>query len=714
MENELTSGVPIGDYWRILLRRKWWFIVPLVLAGPIGYVVGFNMPKVYMASTVIVLEPPDIPQEYVMDPDSNYEVRLTRIKREILSDAHIKKISDELNLLPQNATAEQAESVADWLRANLQVNVTRFNWLARGRKQLDTFAVNFEGEDPKLITQIDNRFAELFVEENQKRREKYVESTATVLESELDNLRKKLEQQEIKISNFKRQYMGELPEQLGGNLSAKERYQQELRVTADKIEKLEDQRNGIISGMSEIDAGVAGSHALEARLQTLKDKLLNLQTVFTESYPDVIATKGEIKALERQILEKREADKRAASSPGVKPDVNPEYDKLKGQLATIDSQIKDLREHRSEVTKLVAHYQDRVDKAPVREQELLALQRDYDNTRSRYDNMLDKKLKVEISENIQNKTEGDEFKILEPAKVPDKPVRPDLLNIILMSLLFGAGGGVGLVLMAEYADSSFHKTDELEKATGLRVLCTIPKFTPEQEKSVNDWSRKRIPPSLLINDSQSLAAEQYRILCGKVQQKLKNTSGKVLGLTSAVLGEGKSTTAINLAVAFGLDFRKKTLLIDADLHRPGPSWIVGEKTGLANVLSGKADLSSALIGIPSYNLTILPKGEISRINPVEILGTNGIQSILDQVRDYYDFIIVDCPPVLQVASTNLVIESLDAILMVVRANATPRALVLKAEGAVQNQNIAGIVFNHADQSEMPSKYYYYSTTYSHV
>jgi polysaccharide chain length determinant protein (PEP-CTERM system associated) len=723
MENESNSGASFGEYWTVVKRRIWWFIVPFVLSIPIGVWIAIHEPKLYGAEATILIDTPDMPEEYMMEP-GNIEVRLSKIRQEILDRDHARKIIEDFDLYHDQVVKT---GITDKMIDNFQDSVsidtmsTSITTGRRGQKSLTGFVISVDGRDPKAITDIANHLAQVIVDKNQVEKEKFVKSTSTFLDTEVDNLKAKLEAQEKKISDFKREYMGELPEQLGANLRLKEKYQQDLSSTMDELKQLEEKKKFLETQLTEVTVNQSDPTSLENRISHLKEKLLALRGVFKENYPDVIATKQEIALLESLMAgtEKDQAPDSKTEGKDSKSPENPQdspvYSKVQNEIYSTDLDIKALNERITELTRLVNLYQERVDKAPVREQELLSLMRDYDNTQNRYKSLLDKKLTAEISENMQRQVKEGEFRIYDPARIPEKPYAPDVFKLVMTFIGYGAALGAGLLLLVEYTDTSFHSVQDLEKSTGHRVLCTIPKFTPEQLKEVTNWSRKRIPPSVLINDSQSLAAEQYRILCGKIQQHFKGSSGKTIGLTSAILGEGKSTTAMNLAVAFGLDFKKKTLLIDADLHKVGSAWINKEGPGLTEVLAGKAGLESALIGIPSYNLTVLPKGNIGKVNPVEILGTEGFQNFLEQVKGFFEFIVVDCPPVLQVASTNLVVESLDTMLMVVKADHTPRALVLKAEAAIHNQNIMGIVFNHASQSELPSKYYYYTTsTYSHV
>ena len=137
------------------------------------------------------------------------------------------------------------------------------------------------------------------------------------------------------------------------------------------------------------------------------------------------------------------------------------------------------------------------------------------------------------------------------------------------------------------------------------------------------------------------------------------------------------------------------------------------KKGLVEVLSGEVPLESALVGVRSHSLTILPKGNVLKANIIDLVSNNTLADLMRQLKGYYDYVLVDCPPLLQVASTGLIMELMDGIVFVIRADETPRSLVLKAGETLEEEKIIGIVFNGIKESEMPKKYYY-THTYSNV
>jgi capsular exopolysaccharide synthesis family protein len=390
-------------------------------------------------------------------------------------------------------------------------------------------------------------------------------------------------------------------------------------------------------------------------------------------------------------------------------------------LYVVDAKIKKVKARQERLTNLITQYQERVDRTPMHEQQLLSLMRDYNNTEGNYRALLDKNLKANISQNIESRMGEEEFRILEHATAPRKPIRPDLLNIILMAMVSGIGAGVGMVMFVESRDTSFSKSEDLGKATGLKILCTIPHFTMPKRRP-EKHHRKRFethhgdapgPPSVILDQPKSVMAEQYRLLCAQISRPSQDVAKQVFAFTSAVMEEGKSTTAFNVAVSMAHDFKKRTLLIEADLYKgTGSPLSMGNELGLADVLMTKVPLESALIHFQASNLTVLPRGHVENLNPVEVLGRSGVRELVEGLRKRFDYIVIDCPPLLPGVSTGLIAEVVDAMVVVVRAERTPRALVLQAVDSIQRSKIIGIVFNNVRSFEVPSKYYY--PYYSHV
>ncbi|HLG21417.1 MAG TPA: GNVR domain-containing protein, partial [Candidatus Manganitrophaceae bacterium] len=318
------------------------------------------------------------------------------------------------------------------------------------------------------------------------------------LDNELSNLKTILEEQENKIGEFKRAYMGELPQQLEPNLRALDRFQADLqsiqlskkmaedrKLTVEKtIEIMKQQMAGINDPNSPQNLGSeTGLSPLMLKLSQRREILASLQMEYKESYPDIIMLKREIQEIENQIglaesgnpLQeggRESAGKVFQLAPGYLAD-------LQKQLRETEIELRGLRNREKAIEKQIKVYEHRVENVPAREQILLTLVRDYDNTKKNYEALLDKKLSAKISENLEKRQKGEQFRILDAANLPERPFKPDRVKIGLAGLLLGLGGGLALAFFREQLDSSIRKPEEVERVTSVPVLVSIPDFTEE-------------------------------------------------------------------------------------------------------------------------------------------------------------------------------------------------------------------------------------------
>lgn len=453
------------DYLEMALRRKWWFILPGLGVFIAAVVISFRLPKVYQASTLILVEPQKVPSDYVKSTiTGSVGEWLTTIRQQILSRSLLQKVIDEFGLYRELAGKKTQEEILENMRKDILISTIG------GRKDIDAFTLSFEHTDPKTVMSVANRLAGLFIEANLQVREQLVEGTSEFLEQELERLRQTLEEQEARVSEFKRKYMGDLPSQLEANLRALDRFQLELDATQRAIKDQEERKATLVRQLASGDVTDAPPISPdETRLSELKRALVKLQAEYRETYPDIILTQREIQEIEDKLAQVRSASKdSAALSTSPQPE--------SAALETVEIELKELYNKQKAVTQKIKEYERRVEQAPMREQQLMVLVRDYENTQKNYQSLLDKKLNAKISENLEKRQKGELFRILDPAEVPTKPIKPNRLKISLLGLMLGLGMGVGLVFMIEQLDTSFHRQEDLEQATGLVVLATIPNF----------------------------------------------------------------------------------------------------------------------------------------------------------------------------------------------------------------------------------------------
>lgn len=249
--------------------------------------------------------------------------------------------------------------------------------------------------------------------------------------------------------------------------------------------------------------------ALMLLLNERKRDLANLLGEYKENYPDVVMLRQEIEKLESRLVEGQITEAPPPPEGGglaapdhrgdalARPPLDLDLEQrrlsdLKSQIQEVEAESKRLSERERDLQRQIQVYERRVETAPSREQELAVLERDYENTKKNYQSLHDKKLNAKISENLEKKQKGEQFRILDPANLPEKPFKPDPMKIGLGGLVGGLGVGLALAFVRERLDGSIRKPDEVERITSVPVLASIPDFDEEWRFSEKKISRTMV------------------------------------------------------------------------------------------------------------------------------------------------------------------------------------------------------------------------------
>ena len=478
----------LHDYLDVFLRRIWYFLIPLaiVLAGTVTYAV--MAPKLYRSSTLVLVSPQKISADYVKATvTSSVEDRLASISQEILSRTRLEQVITEFKLYPNQVKSLPMESVVELMRKDIQVEIPKKD------KEKNYFTISYAGKDPKLVAQVTNKLSSLFIEENLKIREQQAQGTTEFLESELSSKKDKVEKFQQEITDFKRRYINELPENRDANLKVMD----QLHVQSQKINeniKAAEERKIILQnqlshmpfqGTSLSGTGTARDDLLSSsassrppavmQLSQLKAQLEELQAKYTENHPDIVVTRKKIADLEKRLAEGQDPARKGKSADPLTDQYNYFQAERKNQLIMIDKEIARLKKEDEKVRSMIAVYQGRIENTPIRELALGALTREFANMNETYQVLLKKNAEAQQAENLERRQKGEQFRIVDPARVPEKPYQPDIPKVLLIGLVLGLGAGLGLTFVREQMDRSFRDAEDLEVTLGLRVLANIPK-----------------------------------------------------------------------------------------------------------------------------------------------------------------------------------------------------------------------------------------------
>jgi polysaccharide chain length determinant protein (PEP-CTERM system associated) len=487
---ERDEKFKLDYYINLIFKRRWLIIIPFCLCMIGGIYLAIALPRVYQASTLILIKPQQVPQDYVQSAfvAANIESRIRSISQKILSHANLQKIIEQYNLFsnPEQQgifIEDKIATVRDRVIIELQATDTR-------RQEADAFFISFQWPDPQKVAMVANSLAALFINEDLKERQTDAVDTTQFLGDQLSTMRERLKEYETKLMDYRKRHMGELPEQLESNLRILDTLQKQL---SEREERLRDEKNRLT--MLEIDIktqkdSLAGGTIISERgeamtLPQLKNQLYTLQSSYTDQHPDVIRLKAKIADMEAK---QKSGQLKSPGGSDTNTALNEEQLMSSKILA---EQVRQRREIKTEIRVLgddirklkneIRIYQQRIEHTPKREEELMTLNRDYQNVRQSYSSLLNRKLEAEVAVNMEKTHKGEQFSILQSAEIPLGPVSPNIKILFILAVMGAAGVGFGLIFLLDYFDTSLKDPDEFESDLGVSVLATIPKVYEKKD-----------------------------------------------------------------------------------------------------------------------------------------------------------------------------------------------------------------------------------------
>jgi len=470
----------------MISRRRWFVLIPFITCMIIGSCVVIILPKIYEAKTLILVEPQRVPSDYVRSlVTQDINIRVRTVRHQILSRTNLEKIIQEFELFDKpEQKGMYIEDKLESLRTNIVVDLTT---ATRGA---DVFSISFRGKDRIKVMRVANSLASYFIDENLRVRESQAIGTSDFLDEELSSMKEKLVDVENTLEQYSKKYMGELPEQLQTNLGILNRLQQRL---SDRQQNMRDEKMRLVSlenqmniAQSQIESTggvievVQEPDLSQQTLENMRNQLNDLKSRYTERHPDVLRLESSIKNLEFEIEHKTKKPTQVQESLAIEE--NPVIVEYKRQASEIQHGLQSIENEINDLLSQVAIYEKRVENTPKREQELLSLKRDHQNIEGAYNSLLSRKLESEIAVNMEKRQKGEQFKIVDRAKIPEKPVAPDLIKIFFLFIAAGFGLGGGLILLFEYLDTSFRTPEDFESFVGLPIICTVPRLIHKKEK----------------------------------------------------------------------------------------------------------------------------------------------------------------------------------------------------------------------------------------
>lgn len=491
-------------YLRIILHRKWLVLAAFVVVSVAASIYSYTLPDIYSSETLIMVDPQKVPEAYIKSTVSgDIRNRLGTLSQQILSSTRLQKIIESLNLYPEDRREKAREDVIARMRRDITVQVVS-NFGAS--QDLQAFRIRYSGKDPRLVAQVTNELASLFIEENLKAREQQATGTSEFLQNQLQQTRTVLETQEGKLKDFKLRHLGEMPEHQAATLQIMGQLQAQLQMESEALNRAEQQRTYLQSMMTssqmntpvvELDSPATEprkvpptQQAARSTLGTAKARLAALQDRYTDDHPEIRRLKRQIEQEEAkatnasQVAVAPEPERAVTAEKVIQPPMRYSNPVLESQLASLEKEIEKHREEQQRISKLVAQYRAKLEAVPMREQQVTNLVRDYEISKEHYKALLEKQLSAETATQLEIRQKAERFTVLDPAQPSQRPSSPNRPIIHAA----GAGGGLALgillALITEFLGVSITAPEQISAATGIAVLEVIPVIRTHSDRLV--------------------------------------------------------------------------------------------------------------------------------------------------------------------------------------------------------------------------------------
>ena len=504
MTEETRKGAGLDTLLEVWSRRKWLAILAFAFPLAAGVSLTAFLPNIYRSTATVLVDRQQIPETFVQATvTSALETRLHTISQEILSRSRLEALVSRFGLYADLRQRVAAEEVIERMRKDIKLELKGAE--TRGQREATVaFTISYQGSDPATVALVTNTLASFYIEENLKARERQATGTADFLKVQLGETKKRLDEQEQRVSEFKRRHIGELPQQMEANLGTLERLHTQLRLNADNQTRATERRQALSNQLAEAEsllatpalaAPVGGSgrppsrsETIEARLAKSKEELAKLRTRFSDKYPDVVLLAAEISALERELAdaESRDPKREEKALPQATP-LTPYVLRLKEALSEVEGETKVLKGEDKRLRDAIATYQGRIENVPKREQEFRELSRDYESTRELYQSLLKRSEEAQLAESMEQRQKGEQFRVLDPAVPKPKPAAPNRVQLFVIVLLGSLGLAAGAVVLAEKIDTSFHTIDDLRAFSPVPVLVSIPLIVTHTDRRRMRW-----------------------------------------------------------------------------------------------------------------------------------------------------------------------------------------------------------------------------------
>lgn len=488
----------INKYLDLFFRRKLFIVTVLLISLPVGLGIYLRAPKVYQSSSLVSYQRQKIsPNKLSPDVKANIRDVVNTLTQIVTSRTNLEQIIKELDLYPEQRKILPIEDVIEMFRGNIDVVPS---------KKGDVFTIYFSGSQPEKVVRATNAIAAKFIEANLKYRHERATDTSLYTKEELLMSKQVMDRKENTLRDYKLKNYNEMPEHRQGNMARLTSLQGQYQGKQESIQDLErtlvliqDQINNRRM-LVQRSAGSLEDDEVQS-LGSLRLTLDSLLLKYTEKHPEIVRVRKLIAKLETEV--QRGTSVQNSPTTVLRSSVTDQsYDSILMQLEVqrkgIKLNIANIEREKDQLKEKIEQYEEWVAAAPVREAEWSSLTREYDQLRKHYDYLVAQNLNAESMLNLEVRQKGSQFKIEDPAKYSGKPIEPNFVRIMGMSVMVGLGFGFAVILVLDFLDASFRDPESLDPHLGVPLLITIPYIETKAEQTKNKWQMVLAVSLLLI------------------------------------------------------------------------------------------------------------------------------------------------------------------------------------------------------------------------
>jgi succinoglycan biosynthesis transport protein ExoP len=704
--------ISILQFWRVLQKRRWLVLYTLAAIVLAVTVVSLLMPKRYEASGRIMLDlegPSDLGLEQAVMPigidlNTKLETQIRIVQSDTIANSVMKQLALQRNSAFAGKLTDHSSRDYDDLSLETRAKLNKTFHKALNVQLIpktQIVEVHFRSKDPRLAAEVTNTVANTYIEHNFQTKYKATLQTSDWLTKQLDDLKKHAESSQETLTTYQKK-TGILGTDETHNiiLDKLEELNKELSAAeGDRIVKEAKYRIAMTQN-PELIANIAPESVLGSLYKEraeIQSQYAQLIAKYGPSYPRVVQLQSELNELDptikgeiRKVGDAVHAEYQAAAKSEEM--LQASFDKQKGEAYKLN--------------------EDAIQYAILR--------RDVESSRDLYEGLMKKLKEAGIMAGLKSSN----INIVDQASVPVEPIEPNIPLNIALALMGGLLGGVALAFIVENVDNSIRTPQDIETYCGLPSLGVIPSVILNGKngqkliaRAGSTKERQLILP-VTMEQRNSGIAEAFRALRTSLLLSSPGAPPQVILVTSAMMQEGKSFTALNLAVVLA-QTGQKVLLVDSDMRRPTVHKYLGlpMNSGLSACLAGTEEPDAVTVKVEEIpGLHVVPAGHMPPY-PSEMLASEAMPRLLQHWREEFRYIIIDTPPVLAVTDAVVCARIADVVVLIARSEKTGRQSLVRTRDILRKvrANIAGVVVNDLSFNSVEYRQYYghYGSEYSY-